>query len=73
MHVCVSFICKCVRYFNYDHTATQQSHTSLENVQAGTWSSYSSSSLLALNLIMVSNRPIVYWTFLLQTTCRTDS
>jgi hypothetical protein len=32
MHVSVFFICKHVRYFGYDHTATQHSHASLDSV-----------------------------------------
>jgi hypothetical protein len=40
------FIFKRVRHFACDHTAAQQSHTSLDSVQAGTQLSYSCSSSL---------------------------
>jgi hypothetical protein len=46
MHVSVSVVFKLVRHFAYDHTATQQSHTSLDSVQVGMHLSYCSSSLL---------------------------
>jgi hypothetical protein len=32
MHICVFFICKRVKHFDYDCTATQHSHTRLDNV-----------------------------------------
>jgi hypothetical protein len=46
MHVGVFFISKRVRHFDYNHTATQHSQTNLDNVQAGTRSSYRSTSSL---------------------------
>jgi hypothetical protein len=36
MHVSVFFTCKCVGHFDCDHPATQNSHPSLDSVQAGT-------------------------------------
>jgi hypothetical protein len=46
MHVDIFLIRKHVRYFDYDDIVTRHSHTSLDNMQAGSWSSYSSSSFL---------------------------
>jgi hypothetical protein len=55
---------KCSRHFDYDHTATQHNRTSQD------CTSRNSVKLqqfllapLALNLIVVSNWPIVYWAF----------
>lgn len=41
---------KCVMNFNYNYTATQHSYTSLDSVQAGTSSNYSSSIWLHLHV-----------------------
>jgi hypothetical protein len=46
MHVSTFFIFKRVGHFAYDCTAKQRSHTSLDNVQAGTQLSYTCSTSL---------------------------
>jgi hypothetical protein len=46
MHVGIFFISKHVRHFDYNCTATQHSHTNLDNVQEGTQSNYRSTSSL---------------------------
>jgi hypothetical protein len=67
MQVGIFFICKRVRHFDYDYTATQHCHTSLDSVQAEAQLTFNSSSSLQLRLrgnsTKVSERPVVLWTF----------
>jgi hypothetical protein len=63
----IFLICERISHFDYDRNATQHNHTSLDSVEARTGSSsvefqQLQFSALELYSIMVSNRPIVYWT-----------
>lgn len=66
MQALLFFICKRVRHFGYDRTATQHSHTrhiSLDSAQSWVKSQQFELPPLALDSTTVSNLPVVYWTF----------